>query len=67
MGTIYTLSNSDFMENPYFEKLADFHVDMWWIGPMWLECAFGDQKGLIRNKDIHLAIPRIMGPKIAEF
>ena len=25
------------------------HVDMcmWWIGPMWPKCAFGDQKGLI--------------------
>ena len=20
---------------------------MWWIGPMWPKCAFGDQKGLI--------------------
>ena len=23
---------------------------MWWIGPMWSKCAFGDQKGLIQKK-----------------
>ena len=37
VGTIYTKSNSGFMEIPYFEKLVDFscvHVDLWWIGPM---------------------------------
>ena len=53
VGTIYTQSNSGVMENPYFEKLADFshvHVDMWWFCPMWPKCAFGDQKGLTRKK-----------------
>ena len=52
VGTIYTQSNLGFMKPPYFEKLADFsyvHVIMWWIGPMWPKCAFGDQKGLIRK------------------
>ena len=48
VGTTYTQFNSDFMENPYFEKLAD--VDMWWICPMWPKCAFGDQKDLIWKK-----------------
>ena len=28
------------------------HVDMWWIGPIWPKHAFGDQKGLIRKKDM---------------
>ena len=53
VGTIYTQFNSGFMKNPYFEKVADFssvHVDMWWIGPMWPKCAFGDKKGLIWGK-----------------
>ena len=39
--------------DPYFEKMGPFflrHVDMWWIGPMWPKCAFGDQKGLIWKK-----------------
>ena len=38
MGTIYTQSDSDFMENPYSEKIGWFilrHVDMWWFCPMW--------------------------------
>ena len=25
---------------------------MWWIGPMWPKCAFGDQKGLIWKEDM---------------
>ena len=70
MGTIYTKSKSGFMENPYFEKLADFfyvHVEIGWIGPMRPKCAFGDQKASFRIKTCHLAIPRIMGQKIADF
>ena len=64
VGTIYTQSNSGVMENPYFKKLADFshvHVDMWWTCPMWPKCAFGDQKGLIRTKDMLFGNPLIMG------
>ena len=47
------------MENPYFEKMVDFlrHGDMWWFCPTWPKCAFGDQKGLIRNKDVPFGIP----------
>ena len=32
MGTIYTQSDSGFMEDPYFEKLADFSCVMWICG-----------------------------------
>ena len=32
VGTIYTQSNSSFMGNPYFEKLADFSYVMWICG-----------------------------------
>ena len=70
VGTIYTQINSGVKENPYFETLSDFprvHVDMWWIGPMWPKCAFGDQKGLIWKKPCRLATPLIMGQEIADF
>ena len=40
---------------------------MWLIGPMWPKCAFGDQKGLIRKKTCHLAIPLIMEQNNADF
>jgi hypothetical protein len=30
---------------------------MWWIGPMWPKCTFGDQKGLIRNKNMPFGNP----------
>ena len=37
--------------SPLFPKnlpiFSCVHVDMWWIGPMWPKCAFGDQKGLM--------------------
>ena len=49
VGTIYTQSNSDFMENPYFENLADFfsctHVDVWWIGLHVTQVRFWRPKG----------------------
>ena len=32
VGTIYTRSNSGFMENPCFEKLANFSGVMWTCG-----------------------------------
>ena len=54
------------MENPYFEKISWFilrHVDMWWFCPMWPKCAFGDQKGLIRNKDMPFGNPLYHGTK----
>ena len=70
MGTIYTKFKVGLMENPYFEKLADFpymHVDMCRIGPVWPKCAFGDQKASFGKKTCHLAIPLTMGQKIADF
>ena len=70
VGSIYTQFKG-VMENPYFEKLADFshvHVDMKWIGPMWPKCTFGDQKELIwKKKTCRLAIPLVMRQKIASF
>ena len=39
------------------------HVDMWWIGPMWPKCAFGNQKGLIRNKGMPFGNPPYHGKK----
>ena len=44
-----------FHGKPLFWKIGWFilrHVDMWWFCLMWPKCAFGDQKGLIRNKDM---------------
>ena len=38
---------------------------MWWIGPMWPKCAFGDQKGLIRNKVMPFGNPPYHGTKTA--
>ena len=48
-GTIYTKSNSGFMETPCFSngRFSLRHADRWWIGPMWPKYAFGDQKGLL--------------------
>ena len=69
VGTIYTQSNSGFMKTPYFENLADFscvHVDMWWIGPMWPKCAFGDQKGLIWKESMLFGNPLHHGTKNCE-
>ena len=34
---------------------------------MWLKCTFGDQKGLIRNKDMPFGNPPYHGTKIVEF
>ena len=39
------------------------HVDMWWFCPMWPKCAFGDQKCLIRNKDMPFGNPSHHGTK----
>ena len=36
---------------------------MWWIGPMWPKCAFGDKKGLIRKKDMPFGNPPYHGTK----
>ena len=44
----------------FISKIGRFflrHVDMWWFCPMWPKCAFGDQKGLIRNKDVPFGNP----------
>ena len=66
VGATYTKSTSGLMENPCFEKLADFslrHVDMWWVCPMWPKCAFGDPKCPIRNKDMPFGNPPHHGTK----
>jgi hypothetical protein len=70
MGTIYTQSDSGFMENPYFEKLADFSCVMWICGgfaPRGPSALLATKNASFGIKTCHLAIPRIMGQKIADF
>ena len=70
MGTIYTQSDSGFMENPCFEKLADFSCVMWICGgfaPRGPSAPLATKKASFGIKTCHLAIPRIMGQKIADF
>ena len=70
MGTIYTQSDLGFMENPYFEKLADFSCVMWICGgfaPCGPSAPLATKKASFGIKTCHLAIPRIMGQKIADF
>ena len=70
MGTIYTRSDSDFMENPYFEKLADLSCVMWICGgfaPCGPSTLLVTKNASFGIKTCHLAIPRIMGQKIADF
>ena len=68
MGTIYTQSDSDFMETPYFEKLADLSCVMWICGGF-ASCGpsalLATKKASFGIKTCHLAIPRITGQKIA--
>ena len=70
MGTIYTQSDSGFMKNPYFENLADFFYVMWICGEF-AACGpsalLATKKASFGIKTCHLAIPRIMGQKIADF
>ena len=57
-------------ENPLISKIGRFflrHVDMWCFCPMWPKCACGDQKGLIRNKDMPFDNPPYDRTKIANF
>ena len=70
MGTIYTQSDSGFMENPYFEKLADFSCVMWICGgfaPCGPSTLLVTKNASFGRKTCHSAIPRIMGQKIADF
>ena len=70
MGTIYTQSDSGFMENPYFEKLADFSCVMWICGgfaPRGPSTLLATKKASFGIKTCHLAIPRIMGQEIVNF
>ena len=70
MGIIYTQSDSGFMENPYFEKLADFSCVMWICGgfaPRGPSALLATKKASFVIKTCHSAIPRIMGQKIADF
>ena len=70
MGTIYTQSDSDFMENPYFEKLADLSCVMWICGgfaPRGPSALLATKNASFGIKTCYLAIPRIMGQKIADF
>ena len=69
MGTIYTQSDSGFMENPYFEKLADFSCVMWICGgfaPCGPSTLLVTKNASFGIKTCHLAIPRIMGQNIAD-
>ena len=69
-GTIYTQSNSGYMENPYFEKLADFSYVMWICGgfaPCGPSALLATKNASFGIKTCHPAIPRIMGQKIADF
>ena len=64
MGTIYTQSDSDFIETPYFEKLADLSCVMWICGgfaPCGPSALLATKKASLGIKTCHLAIPRIMG------
>ena len=70
MGTIYTQSDSGFMENPNFEKLVDFSCVMWIYGgfaPRGPSALLATKKASFGINTCHLPIPRIMGQKIAEF
>ena len=70
MGTIYTKSDSGFMENPYFEKLADFSCVMWIFGgfaPRGPSVLLATKNASFGIKMCHSAIPRIMEQKIADF
>ena len=69
VGTVYTQSNSDFMENPCFEKLADFSRVMWICGglaPCGPSVLLATKKASFGMKTCHSAIPRIMGQKSAQ-
>jgi hypothetical protein len=70
MGTIYTQSDSGFMENAYFEKLADFSCVMWICGgfaPCGPSALLVTKKASFGIKTCHSAIPRIMGQKLRTF
>ena len=63
-------STRGFMENPYLERLADFsymHVEMWWICPMWPSTPLATKRASLDEQPCRLAIPLIMGQKIADF
>ena len=40
---------------------------MWWVGPMWPNCAFGDPKNLIWKKATSFGNLPHHGTKIADF
>ena len=70
VGTIDTQSSSDFMENPYFEKLADFSYFMWIFGglaPCGPSALVATKKASFGIKTCHLAIPPIMEQKSQTF
>ena len=70
MGTIYTQSNSGFMENPYFEKMADFSCVMWICGGL-ARCGqsalLATKKASFGIKTCRLAIPLITERKVTDF
>ena len=70
VGTIYTQSDSGFIENPYFEKLADFSCVVWICGgfaPHGPSALLATKNASFGIKTCHSAIPRIMGQKNADF
>ena len=58
------------MENPYFEKLADFSCVMWICGgfaPRGPSALLATKNASFGIKTCHSAIPRIMGQKLRTF
>ena len=69
-STRVTKFNLGLRENPYFEKLADFSCVMWICGgfaPCGPSALLATKNASFGIKTCHLAIPRIMGQKIADF
>ena len=58
------------MENPYFEKFADFPFVMWICGglaPCDPSALLATKRASFGKKTCHLAIPLIMGQKLRSF
>ena len=69
MGTIYTQSDSDFMENPYFEKLADLSCVMWICGgfaPCGPSALLATKNASFGKKDMPFGNPPYHGTKNRE-
>ena len=66
VGTNYTESNSNVMETPYFEKLADFSRVMWICGgfaPCDPSALLATKKASFEKKDMTFGNPSYHGTK----